>query len=150
LGPFTKITHYIPHIIQLRFLQKYLSHYYQNWATKLYYLHKKTQTLLPCGQNTNSPTKPSYKARCYATPLKALCYMATLKARYYTPPLKPVVTRHPKARCYTPPLKSSLLHGTPKVCCYTALLLRPLLHGNIFTKSQKAQMLFWHLFMKAQ
>ena len=37
-----------------------------------------------------------------------------------------------------------------KARCYTTNLKSPLLHGNIFTKSYKAQMLFWHLFYKAQ
>ena len=54
-------------------------------------------------------------------------------------------------------LQSPLLHGTLKpvairhsykACCYMALLLSPLLHGNIFTKSQKVQIIFWHLFVK--
>ena len=46
--------------------------------------------------------------------------------------------------------KSPLLYGTFKARCYTAPLKSPLPHGNIFTKSYKTQMLFWHLFYKTQ
>ena len=53
--------------------------------------------------------------------------------------LKSVVTQRPKVHYYTAPLKAH---------CYTALLLSPLLYGSIFTKSQKAQIIFWHLFIK--
>ena len=42
---------------------------------------------LPCGQNPKSPTKLSYKTRCYSAPLKH------------------ITTWHPKVRCYMAPLK---------------------------------------------
>jgi len=50
LGSPTNITHYIAHIIQLGFSQKYLSHHYQNWATKLNYLHKRPKLIYLVGK----------------------------------------------------------------------------------------------------
>ena len=75
-----------------------------NWVTKLYYLHKKAQIHLPCGQNPKSPIRPFYKARCYTTLLQNPLLYGTSKARYYTALLqnsllhgtltKPIVTWH--------------------------------------------------------
>ena len=58
-----------------------------------YIISIKTQTHLPCGQNPKSPTKLSYKIRCYSASLKHITTWH-LKVRCYMAPLKPVATRH--------------------------------------------------------
>ena len=66
----TNTTHYIPHIIQLGFSQKYSPYCYQNWATKLCYFHKKAQNHLTCGQNLKKPNKTPFKANYDTAPWK--------------------------------------------------------------------------------
>ena len=55
-----------------------------------------------------------------------------------------------KTCCYTTPLKACCYMAPLKARCYTTLLLSPMLDGNIFTKSHKTQILFWHIFTKAK
>ena len=55
---------YYPHIIQLGFTQKYPSYYYQNWATKLYYLKKKAKNIYLMGKS-KKPNKTPSKAGFY-------------------------------------------------------------------------------------
>ena len=66
LALLTDITHYIPHIIQLKF--------------PTYFLYKDQQNL--------------YKARCYMAPLQSPLLHGTFKARYDAASLKLVATRH--------------------------------------------------------
>ena len=100
--------------------QKYLLQ--PNWATKLYYHHKRGQSHLPCGKNQKGLTKHSLKspllhdtskARCY-TALKACCYTTPLNARCYTAP---------KSRCYIAPLKACCYTIPLKARCYTTIFL---------------------------
>ena len=120
---------------------------------KLNYLHKKAQTHLSCGQNSKSPTKLSYKARCYTELLKlvatrhpkARCYTASLKTHCYM--------THLKARCYTAPLKAR---------CYMAIFLqnlkKPKYYFGTYLQSSniilahiyKAKILFCHIFTKPE
>ena len=94
MDPFTNITHYIPHIIQLEFSQKYLSYYYQSWP--------QNYTISTKGPNSftlwEKPKKPN----------KTLLQSPLL----HDISKNPLIHRTFKVRCYTTPLKSPLLHNT--------------------------------------
>ena len=123
MGILTNITHILSN---LDFHKKILIILLSNWATKLYYLHKKTQNHLPCGKNPKNQIKLSYKAYCYTAPLKTRCYMA---------PLKP--------RCYTAIFLQNL---TKPICYFDTYFIKLICYfGIYFTKSKYY---FWQLLMK--
>ena len=96
MGPLTNITHYIPHIIQLKFSTNNAHHITTKIGLQNY--------IIP----TQSPTSFGLWAKSKESPnsLKSHYDMANSMSRYdaalFT---NPVATRHLKARCYTTPLK---------------------------------------------
>ena len=159
------------------YLTKNAHHVTTKIGPQNYTISIKIPKALTLWENPKSPTKPSlkpvatrhlYKARCYTAPPKPAMmrhlqkplrcgtskssllhgiFTKSVAARYIQSPLlhdtftKPTTMRH---------LQNPLRYGTSKTRYDTTLLLSPLLHNNIFKKFQKAQILFWHIFIKAQ
>ena len=132
MGLLTNITHYIPHIIQLKFsTNKYSSYYYQNWAAKLHYPHTKPNIIWLVGKTQRKPKIPKIplrrgsfqKSHYNVANSKSYYDVANLKSHndvansmshYDVANSKPATMRH-----Y---LQSLLLHGTSKARCYMAIL----------------------------
>ena len=127
MGPLTNITHYIPHIIQLKFSTNNT--------------HRITTKIGP--QNYIIPTQSPTSFSLWAKPKES---PNSLKFHYDVA----LFTKPATMRYY---LQSPLLHGTSKTRCYTAILYKI---SKSFYKAQmliwhyfhKAQILIWHYFTK--
>ena len=167
---------YFPMLLPNLGLHKYypisLTYYYPTWAptntyhtiTKIgpqnYIISIKAQTHLPCGQNPKSPTKLSYKIRCYSASLKHITTWH-LKVRCYTTPLKSIATQQYFYKITNYLQKSKYYFGN-------FYKKNSILFCNFYKKDQynfgnfynepntiwqlftKSPIFFWQLFTKAQ